>query len=123
MKRGQRGYQLGNTALWVDQDFLFHVITQDKPTRDAIVDAITGQKDKTLVLYDPDARRTAGNYPLDWKGSVVANASRYPSLLLPPPDGYLWQTCYFSGMSGSDVSSVAPLSRGTVRATVTVLRP
>jgi hypothetical protein len=116
----QRPLMIGSTAQWVSQDVLFHVLARRADERNNILDAIRFQKDEAIYLFDVNARRAAGDYPLDWHGSPASGASTYPNLVAPAPDGYRWKKAFFGDMVGQDVSLRLPLYRGIVRATLEV---
>jgi hypothetical protein len=107
-------YQIGSFAHWVDQPVLFHVLAGSEADRDSIADAISLQKDRAVTLFDPTARRAAGDFRLDWRGSPTPSGSTYPGLVR----AYPWNTLYFVGSEGSPVDPALPLFRAVVRLTV-----
>lgn len=119
MNRRLRGIMLGSGAQWVEQDILFHVISDRADERNNIVDILSLQIDKTFYLYDVNARRNAGDYPLDWRGVPRAGAKMYPAIVAEV-GGYRWKSCYFSRMVNADVSLRLPYYRGIVRSTIEV---
>lgn len=120
LNRRQRGVMLGSGAQWVEQDILFHIMAERADERNNIMDILCYQKDKTFYLFDVNARREAGDYPVDWRGMPVAGAKMYPQIVDLPPGGYRWKSCFFSRMVPQDVSLRLPLYRGIVRATLEV---
>jgi hypothetical protein len=118
MNRRQRPLMLGNSSQWVEQDFLFHILSERSDQRNNLMDVVSLQKDKPLFLYDVNARRRAGDFATDWRGSPVPGAKMYPDLVSLPPSGYRWKVAWFSRMTGQDTSLRLPLYRGIVRATL-----
>lgn len=117
MAQRLRPRQLGDRSHWVDQVVLFHVVAATKADRDRVANAIVQQQNDTVYLYDTDARRLAGDFDLDWRGSPLPGAKTYPQLV--DAAGYRSKHLYFTSMNPQDVSSRLPLFRGVVRATVT----
>jgi hypothetical protein len=76
-----KGYQLGG-GQWVYTDVLFHCIAEDELTRNALVDMVSLQNDKTIHLFDTNKIHQDGGYPLDYNGSPVLNAKEYPQIVL-----------------------------------------
>lgn len=108
------GRELGSSVSWRYQDVLFHVVAASKAERDRIADALLLLKDRTVYLYDVNARREASDYPVDWRGSRSPNADMYPDLL----SDYPYRKAYFADTAGSEVDASLPLFRGVVRATL-----
>lgn len=104
--------QMGDLSQFIFQDFLFHVLAEDVADRDFLIDAVTLQKDKTILLFDANARQ----FGLDWRGSPVAGAYMYPDLLT----NFFWKKAYFSRMVGQEASATLPLFRAVIRVSVQV---
>lgn len=113
-------YQQGNTSQVVYQDFLFHVLSETKNDRNAIVDILMAQKDSSIFLFDVDARTAAGQYPLTVTGSPVPGAMAYPALVEPPPAGFRSKIARFNKILGQETSARMPLFRAVVRVTMEV---
>jgi hypothetical protein len=79
-RRTLRGYQLGGGQI-VDTDILFHCIAEDAPTRNKLVDIISLQNDKTILMFDSNTIAKSGAFPLDYNGIPVSGALRYPDLI------------------------------------------
>jgi len=79
-RRTLRGYQLGGGQI-VDTDILFHCIAEDAITRNKLVDIISLQNDKTILMFDSNAIANSGDFPLDYNGIPVSGALRYPDLI------------------------------------------
>ena len=76
-----KGYQLGG-GQWVYTDILFHCIAEDELTRNALVDMVSLQNDKTVHIFDTNKIHENGDYSLDYRGSPVLNAKEYPQIVL-----------------------------------------
>lgn len=120
LRRRQRGYQLGSGVKTVYQDVLFHIISETSDDRDRLVSIITLNEDKTIYLYDVNARAEANEFALDWRGDRIPDAKMYPQLVEFPPVGFRWKKCTFSKMECEEVTIKLPLHRGIVRATLEI---
>tara|TARA_B100002019_G_scaffold16426_2_gene12909 strand:+ start:8639 stop:9625 length:987 start_codon:yes stop_codon:yes gene_type:complete len=76
-----KGYQLGGGQL-VYTDVIFHCIAEDEITRNALVDMVSLQNDKTIQLFNTNKIHEDGVYPLNYQGSPVLNAKEYPELVI-----------------------------------------
>tara|TARA_Y100000004_G_scaffold197050_1_gene269467 strand:- start:1742 stop:2722 length:981 start_codon:yes stop_codon:yes gene_type:complete len=75
-----KGYQLGGGQL-VYTDVLFHCIAEDEVTRNQLVDIISLQNDKTIHIFNNNKININGDFPLDYRGTPVSGALRYPDLI------------------------------------------
>jgi len=75
-----RGYQLGG-GQFVFTDVLFHCIAEDEVTRNKIVDIVSLQNDKTIHVLNSNRINENGDFPLDYRGTPVPSALRYPDLI------------------------------------------
>ena len=75
-----KGYQLGG-GQWVYTDVLFHCLAEDEVTRNKIVDIISLQNDKTIHLFDSNKVNANSDFPIDYRGTPVPSALRYPDLV------------------------------------------
>lgn len=119
-RRRMKGKELGSGAHTIFQDVLFHVVAETSDDRDKIVDIISLNQDKTIYLYDVNARVAANEFALDWRGSKINEAKMYPDLVELPPVGFRWKKCFFNRMVCEEVTIKLPLHRGIVRATLEV---
>ena len=78
-RRQMRGYQLGG-GQWVQTDILFHCIAEDSITRNALVDMVSFQNDKTIHMFNSNSIADSGHFPLDYMGVPVSGAKMYPDL-------------------------------------------
>lgn len=110
-----RGYELGNTSLWIEQDVVLHILADDRPTRNKIVSLLQVQADHTIWLFDSDIVAASGAFPLDYSGDRV-NGNVYPDIVVNTD--YRWKKCTFRNVVVSDVEAMHPrLYEGTVRIT------
>ncbi|MHA2101334.1 MAG: hypothetical protein ACW99A_21970 [Candidatus Kariarchaeaceae archaeon] len=110
--RRSEPYEIGNTTQWVDQDVLFHVISENKFERNNLIDLLANQIDNTLYLYKPYEVAASGFFPLDFRGMIVDNPKMYPSIV----DQSLWKKCWITESSVSNVDTRSPfLHMGIVR--------
>ena len=114
-----KGYQLGDGSLVVNQDVLFHVITEDRHTRNQLLDICRLQNHKTIWLYNSNHIAAASGFALDYRGTLVGT-KMYPDLV--DTDGYRWEKCYFSNAVVSALETPNPkLYAGVVRVTAEII--
>lgn len=88
-RRTLRGYQLGG-GQFVDTDILFHCLAEDEFTRNKLVDIISLQNDKKIYMFNSNEIANSGSFPLDYMGTPVSGALRYPDLLQLYNKGSIW---------------------------------
>lgn len=76
-----KGYQLGG-GQWVYTDVIFHCIAEDEITRNKLVDIVSLQNDKTILLFNTNKIHEDGRYSLDYRGAPVSGAMEYPEIVL-----------------------------------------
>lgn len=112
------GYELGNSAQWVYQDVLFHVISEDRYYRNQLLDIIRSQDDKVIWLYNSNDIAQSGAWPLDYRG-MVTGSNMYPDLV--SSSGYRWKKVKFTNSIISDTITVSPkLYTGIVKTSMEV---
>lgn len=79
-RRTLRGYQLGG-GQFVDTDILFHCLAENEATRNKLIDIISLQNDKTILMFNSNTIANSGDFPLDYAGIPVSGALRYPDLI------------------------------------------
>lgn len=113
------GYELGNGALEVNQDVMFHVVAENRYDRNNLLDIIRLQYDNIIWLFNSQSVAEATGYPLDYRGMLVGS-NMYPDLV--ETGAYRWYECRFTDVNISEVESINPnLHQGTVRATLEVI--
>ncbi len=83
------GYELGNSAIEAHRDVVFHILAEDKSSRNNIMDIVANQCDADIWLYDTAAVALNNAYSLDFEGNKVKNIT-YPDLV--SETGYRWKT-------------------------------
>ena len=78
--RNFKGFQLGG-GQWVYTDVIFHCLAEDAHTRNKLVDIVSLQNDKNIRLFDTNGINASGDFPLDYRGTPVSGALRYPDLV------------------------------------------
>jgi len=114
-----KGYELGNGALEVEQDMLFHVLADNRKTRNDLVSILSLQNDKYIWLFNSNQVTSGQYYPLNAKGSRK-NHINYPDLV--SETGFRYRKCRFTKTVMADVQSLNPtLYEGVVRSTLEVV--
>lgn len=111
-RRSSYPYELGNHAVVMEQDILFHVLAETRHDRNQLIDVLCSQTDRTIWLYDSENVASDGVQGLDYRGMLNPNASMYNNLV----EDYRWKRCRFVKALASEVQSPFPtLHEGTVR--------
>ena len=119
-RRTYQPYELGSSNNFITQDVLFHVVSESRWWINQLVDIISLQKDKTLMLYDSNKLADSGAYPLDFRGMVVAPENNYSGLV--STDGYQFTSARITDMGVTEMESYnSMLHEGTVRASFEVI--
>jgi hypothetical protein len=117
-KGTSHGYELGNGSLEVEQDILFHVLADNRKTRNDLVSILFLQNDKYIWLFDSN-KIVSGHYPLNSRGSKT-NHLNYPDLV--SETGFRSKKCRFTRTTMSEVQSLnTNLFEGVVRSTIEVV--
>lgn len=83
-----KGYQLGG-GQWVYTDVIFHCLAEDEHTRNKLVDIVSLQNDKNITIFDTNSINSDGNFPINYLGTPVSGALRYPDLIARYNGGFL----------------------------------
>ena len=119
-RRTFRPYQIGDTSQFITQDVLFHIVAESRWWRNQLVDIISYQKDKPLMLYDTDKVASGNVFPLDYRGMVVSPTSTYDAIV--NDKNYQFTQCRITDMGVSEIQSFnTRLHEGTVRASLEVI--
>lgn len=119
-RRTFQPYELGGTSNFVTQDVLFHIVAESRWWRNQIVDILSIQKDKTLMLYDSDKLATNEAFPLDYRGMVVDASKNYSGIV--NNTDYQYTTARITDVSVTEMESYnSRLYEGTVRASFEVI--
>lgn len=73
-------YQLGD-GQYVKQNVNLHVIAETPFDRNQLIDILSLQNEKTILMYDRNTVRDSGLMPLDYRGALVSGARTYPDLV------------------------------------------
>lgn len=119
-RRKFEGYELGNWAMWVEQDVLFHIFSQTRQERNKLIDIISMQNDKTIFLYNINDVIENGKFALDANGTYVSGSPMYPDLVESRGNGgFRQRKCLFQNTVVSEIESHNPsLHEGTIRMTM-----
>lgn len=79
-KRSFKGYQLGG-GQWIETDVIFHCLAEDEYNRNKLVDIISLQNDKNIILFNSNNIARSGAFPIDYRGFPVSGALSYPELV------------------------------------------
>ena len=113
------GYELGNAALNIKQDVLFHVVAENRYDRNNLIDILRQQSDKTIWLFNSNTIAQSGVFPLDFRGMLIGTLM-YPDLVAD--NAYRWTSCRFTDNRISNIESIHPnLFEGVVRSTLEVV--
>lgn len=118
-RRRLRGYQLGG-GQYVETDVLFHCLAEDEFTRNKLVDIVSLQNEKTVFMFDSNSVANSGDFPLDYMGSPVSGALRYPDLISKHYRGSL----FLKNSMVQDMSLInSNFYAGIVRLTIETIEP
>lgn len=111
-----RPYEIGNGSLWVEQDVVFHILAEDRITRNNLVSMLFLENDHIIYLFNTNDIAKSGAFPLDYRGNRV-NSVIYPDLV--SETGYRWKKCRFTRTTMSEIGALNPLLyEGVVRTTL-----
>jgi len=119
-RRSFQPYELGASSNFVTQDVEFHIVAESRWWRNQLIDIISLQKDKTLMLYDSNKIADSGAFPLDYRGMVVDTTKTYSGLVTET--GYQLKSARIVDMQVTDMESYnSRLYEGTVRASLELI--
>ncbi len=119
-RRSYQPYELGTSNNLITQDVVFHVLSESRWWRNQLVDILSLQKDKTLMLYSSTKVADAEAYPLDYRGMVIAPQYNYSGLV--NNSDYQLASARITKMSVTEMESYnSRLHEGTVRASFEVI--
>jgi hypothetical protein len=105
------GWQIGSGSQRVEVPVLAWVFSEERWSRNQLVDIMVEQNDKNIWLFNTTDAQS--EYPLDFRGEKTS-PNMYPHLV--DPTGYQWKRCRFLNVTSSDVQSENPfLFKGVVR--------
>ena len=101
-----RGYELGNGALWLHQDVLYHVLADDAITRNNIASILNLQTDRDIFFFDTNIVNQSGTWPINYMGSLI-NTNKYPDFA-NPTGVYAWKKVALINTRGAEIESINP---------------
>ncbi len=104
--RSMEGYQLGG-GQWVNNDIIFHVISENHWECNNIMDATLYQNDRTIHLFNPTTVGISGVYPYNYRNELNENAipsGLYPKLI----DNFFYKRCWINSSRAQDVTQISP---------------
>ena len=117
-------FQVGDLTAIVNQDVLFHVVSETPWERKHIHDIITYQWHKRIQGFDRNLLLEEDAFPLDYRGMPVSGAIQYPDLVKATGDGgFYWNQIRFEQMRSVEQNIFSPLYYCTVRGTFGVDLP
>jgi hypothetical protein len=117
-RRKTSGYALGG-GQWVETDVLFHCMAEDENTRNKLVDIISLQNEKKILMFDSNVVAKSGAFPIDYRGTPVSGALRYPDLIYD----YCQKPIRFSNSSVQGMDAInSNLYGGIVKLTAEVIQ-
>lgn len=118
--RYSKPFELGTLVARNKQDVLFHLISQDRYTRNNMVDIFSLMQDKTIVLGDTDVIYRDQKFPLDERGMLTSTASIYPDIV--GNTNYVFRHAFFEKVHVTDVETRHPnLHWSIVRCTLEII--
>lgn len=96
--------QLGDISQIVEQDLLFHILSDNPRDKNNIIDILRLQKDRMLFLYNTDNVVKSGLYPLNYDGSKNINGQNYDIIVNDPT--YQWTKCRIKDVTVSDINFI-----------------
>ena len=105
-----RPLQLGG-GQWLETDFVFYVLAENKSVCNNIADAIAFQKERTLKIYNSNTVSKSGIYALNHDGNLINKSYTYPYLI----DNYNYGGCF---IKDANVSKATQLSLSLFISTV-----
>lgn len=85
-RRTMKGLQLGG-GQYINTDILFHCIAEDDVTRNTLIDIISYQNDRSVLLFNTESLSSDGSFPLNIYGYPTSGALTYPQIISKYP-GY-----------------------------------
>ena len=101
-----RGYELGNGALWLHTDILYHVLCDDAVTRNNLASILNLQTDRDVFFFDTNIVNQSGTWPIDYRGMLI-NSNRYVDFA-NPTGVYVWKKVALINTRGSEIQSLNP---------------
>ena len=104
--RSMEGFQLGG-GQWVNNDVIFHIITENHWECNNLMDATLYQNERTIHLFDPTTVGLSGAYPFNYRNELNEHAlssGLYPKLI----DNFYYRKCWINSSRAQDVVQLTP---------------
>jgi len=96
-----RPFRLGDKSLIMQQDMLFHILSDHRSDRNTIVDILKLQEDREIWLYNTNNIVKSGVYPINYDGSKNQNGQNYNIIVNNP--NYRWLLCRLLNVNVSEI--------------------
>ena len=111
-------YELGSTALILEQDIAFHILAENKNDRNKLLDILRLQQDLVIGIYNTNTLSQADKYPLDHNGDLKVDPLMYPDMI----EQYGWRKCWIKNVNLFEIDSPNPsFHQGMARVTLEVV--
>lgn len=116
------GWQLGGAGQIVSRDVLFHVLAEDRVTRNNIMDIVNLQGNHSITLFNSNSLAVSGDYPLDFRGERTGTFM-YPDFIQANElGGHRYQPCRMVNSTILQSRQFHPrLFEATVRTTMEII--
>jgi hypothetical protein len=109
-------YEMGNGSLVLQQDIIFHVIAEQRRTRNNLISMLLLQNDRQIYLFDDNKIKQNKVFPINYRGELV-NGLMYSNLV--SETGYRSKLCRFTRCSSVEGQMLyRGLYDGIVRSTL-----
>lgn len=111
-------YQMGDLSQIVQQDVVFHVVSENRWWRNQLIDILSLQKDSQIQLFNTDTLIGSGVYPLDYRGMKTStNTLNYNNIVSTAQYKYALARMVEINITEMETHN-SRLYEGTVRATL-----
>jgi hypothetical protein len=101
-RSNSRPFRLGDKSLYIDQDILLHVLSDNPKDKNNITDIMRLQEDRVIWLYNTDSIIKSGVFALNYNGSKNTNGQNYD--LIVNNSEYQWIKCQMTDINISDIN-------------------
>lgn len=109
-------FELGGLSQTVSQKVLFHIITETPWECGQLHDILTGQQEKSIILFDKNRMFASGVFPLNEYGSPNPSGKMYPELIKSNSEGgYGWKKMRFASTESFSSKALSPLFFSTIK--------
>ena len=101
-RSNSRPFRLGDKSLYIDQDILLHVLSDNPKDKNNITDILRLQEDRVIWLYNTDSIIKSGVFALNYNGAKNINGQNYD--LIVNNLEYQWIKCQMTDINISDIN-------------------